>query len=94
MGSSMQEPFLREMALNFKMSLKGIATSLDVEDDPEAMQKLEHQLQSLFHGILVTLDGGSALADEGLIYIVDESGQKFDRWLHEVYLEYFPSEHH
>jgi hypothetical protein len=38
-------------------------------------------------------DGGSGLADEGLVSVVDEDGIAFDRYLHEVCFRYWPASH-
>ncbi len=38
----------------------------------------------LYHGSLVVFDGGSSLADHGLIKIVDDAGMPFVRHLHEI----------
>ena len=46
----------------------------------------------MLHGILVTFDGGSALAEKGLIRIVDENDDAFDRHLHELCFEYWPDD--
>jgi hypothetical protein len=49
-------------------------------------------LQGLFHGILVIFDGGTRLADQGLVRIIDEDGVAFDRFLHEIGFRYWPSD--
>jgi len=36
---------------------------------------VEDELRGLYHGLFVVLDGGSALADVGLVSLVDEDGR-------------------
>jgi hypothetical protein len=43
-----------------------------------------------FLGVLVMFDGGTALADLGLVSIVDEDGVAFQRFLHEIGPRYLP----
>jgi hypothetical protein len=52
---------------------------------------IEDEMRGLYHGILVILDGGTALADEGLIQVVDDEGKPFDRFLHEICFKYWPA---
>ena len=52
---------------------------------------VEDELRGLYHGLLVIFDGGSALANTGLISIVDEDGEPFDRFLHEICFGFWPS---
>jgi hypothetical protein len=49
-------------------------------------------MRGMYHGILVMFDGGTSLADEGLVSIVDEDGMPFQRWLHEICFSYWPPE--
>ena len=80
--SRLQEPFMREVAAHF------MATKIRIErriaDSPsEASSIVEDELRGLYHGLFVIFDGGTALADQGLIQIADEDGDLFDRFLHE-----------
>ncbi len=52
---------------------------------------VEDELRGLYHGLLVIFDGGTALADEGLVSVVDEDGVVFDRHLHEICFGYWPT---
>ena len=47
-------------------------------------------LRGLYHGLFVIFDGGTALANEGLVSIVDEDGVAFERFLHETCFEFWP----
>jgi hypothetical protein len=49
------------------------------------------ELRGLYHGNLVVFDGGSSLADHGLIKIVDEEGTAFATNLHESCFEAYDS---
>jgi hypothetical protein len=40
------------------------------------------------HSVLVTIDGGSASAEVGRIYLVDETGQSLGEGLHELFVDY------
>lgn len=81
---------MREIAANFLATRDRINRQV-AEDPASASAILEHELRGLYHGIFVVLDGGSVLADEGLISIVDDSGERFDRFLHEKCLKFWPS---
>ena len=50
------------------------------------------ELRGVLHSFLVTLDGGTALADRGLIRIQDEGGVEFDRYLHELAFSHLTEE--
>lgn len=86
--SPLQEPFMRDVANTFLATKRRILSRLQ-ESPNEADQIIDLELRGLFHGLLVVFDGGSALADQGLISIMDESGLVFDRFLHERYLDYW-----
>ena len=91
--SALQDAFLRELAATFKVALAHIEGSIKNHgDSDEIASSVREELRSLYHGILVTFDGGTALADEGLIQIVDENGVAFDRYLHELCFEYWPDD--
>ena len=47
-------------------------------------------MRGLYHGLFVIFDGGTVLADEGLVWIVDKDGEPFDRLLHEICFRYWP----
>jgi hypothetical protein len=42
--------------------------------------------------LFVILDGGSSLADHGLVRVIDDEGQTFDRFLHEICLQFWQSD--
>ena len=86
--SRLQEPFMREFAANFRAVQARIVHR--ISDAPnEAASIIGHELRGLYHGLLVIFDGGTALADDGLVRIVDDDGIEFDRYLHEVCFKYW-----
>jgi hypothetical protein len=87
--SRLQEPFLCEVAASFRATKARIARRI-AETPSEAVSIVEDEMRGLYHGLLVIFDGGSALADQGLISIVDDEGEPFDRFLHEVCFKHWP----
>lgn len=87
--SRLQEPFMREFAATFRATQARIERRLAAASPVEGSAIVEDELRGLYHGVLVMLDGGSALADEGLVSLVDEDGVVFDRFLHEICLQYW-----
>ena len=89
--SDLQGPFLREFAANFQATRDRILSRLaGCGASPEkAAEVVDDELRGLYHGVLVIFDGGMALADQGQVCIVDESGDAFDRFLHEICFEYW-----
>jgi hypothetical protein len=59
------------------------------ENPSDTAAIIKDELRGLYHGLLVIFDGGTALADEGLIQIVDDEGIEFDRYLHEICFGYW-----
>jgi hypothetical protein len=93
--SRLQNPFLRELADTFKATEARILrrfASIAFSDAAGRAAILTDELRGLYHGVLVTFDGGTALANEGLISIVDEDGLPFIRHLHELCFRYWPTE--
>lgn len=88
--SRLQEPFMREIAAGVVATKRRILKRLAAARPEEAATILEDELRGLYHGLFVVLDGGSALADEGLVHVVDEDGNRFDTHLHEVCFGYWP----
>lgn len=89
MPSYLQEPFLKELVVGFKATQRRIMQRL--VNEPEASAAIvEDELRGLYHGLLVTFDGGTALADQGLLSIVDDEGTEFVRYLHEICFDYWP----
>lgn len=82
--SPLQDAFMKELVLTAKASQARLARKLGCDESAVA-----DELEGLCHGILVTFDGGSALADHGLVSIVDENGNAFDRNLHEQLPHYW-----
>lgn len=84
---------MKELVVTFKATLARIERRMqDCGDNDEIASVVRDELRGLYHGILVTFDGGSALADEGLIRIVDEKDVAFDRYLHELCFDYWPND--
>ena len=88
--SRLQEPFIRELVENFRATQARIVRRIEVSPG-EAASIVEEELRGLYHGIFVIFDGGSALANEGLVSIVDEDGEPFDRFLHEICFAHWPA---
>jgi uncharacterized protein (DUF2267 family) len=90
--SRLQEPFLRDIVASFQATLRRIRRRLNGASEADVGAVIEDELRGLYHGLCVTFDGGTALADEGLIRIVDEDGVAFDRNLHEQCFEFWRPE--
>jgi hypothetical protein len=88
--SYLQEPFMREVAATFAATQARIARRLADVPAAEATSVVEDELRGLYHGLFVIFDGGTALADEGLVRLRDEEGVEFDRFLHEICFSYWP----
>lgn len=88
--SYLQEPFMREVAANFVATQGRIARRLAGTPAGAAAAVVEDELRGLYHGLFVIFDGGTALADEGLVRIRDDDGVEFDRFLHEICFSYWP----
>jgi hypothetical protein len=93
--SQLQDVFLRELAETFAATrrrivqrLEGIAPADVAARDAVVLE----EMRGLYHGALVIFDGGTSLADRGLISIVDEDGVAFQRQLHEICFRYWPPE--
>lgn len=86
--SPLQESFMSEVAATFLAAKSRIVSRLK-ESPGKADEIIDHELRGLYHGLFVIFDGGTALADEGLITIADESGVTFERWLHERCFDYW-----
>jgi hypothetical protein len=89
--SRLQDIFLRELVATNQRIARRLA-DLAPADSAARDAVLREELQGLYHGVLVIFDGGTALADHGLVSIVDDRGASFDRWLHEICLKYWPTE--
>lgn len=93
MTSKLQDAFLRELVANFKATAMRLTRRIESRDtDAEIEALVTDEMRGLYHGVLVVFDGGSALAEMGLIKIIDEDGVAFDSYLHEVCFGYWPDE--
>lgn len=89
--SRLQDPFMRELTDTFVATTKRLVKRLEGASAEEVPGEVEDELRGLMHGLLVIFDGGTALAERGLISIVDEKGWSFDRFLHEKCFDYWPT---
>jgi hypothetical protein len=87
--SYLQDGFLRVFAEGHKRTetrinarLKAIGIPIEFRDQAAAI--VSEELRGLYHGSLVVFDGGSCLADVGMIEIVDDTGTPFAHNLHEI----------
>lgn len=87
--SRLQEPFMREIASTFRATRARIARRI-TESPSEAAVIIEDEMRGLYHGLFVVFDGGTTLANEGLVRILDEDDEPFDRFLHEICFRYWP----
>jgi hypothetical protein len=72
-----------------QQSWSTLSARLTSECDREALQAvLTELLSGLTHSVLVTLDGGSALAETTILKIQDEQGVTFKSFLHEFWPRY------
>jgi hypothetical protein len=89
--SRLQELFVREVSDTFRATQARILRRFAGAAPTEVAAILEDELRGLYHGLFVIFDGGTALAEEGMISIVDEEGVEFDHYLHETCFSYWPS---
>ena len=90
--SYLQDEFLRVFADGHRATAERIVSRLTALGIPAALQQqmaeiVLHEIRGLYHGSLVVFDGGSSLADQGLIKIIDDEGTQFVRNLHEIGFE-------
>jgi hypothetical protein len=83
---------MREVAASFAATQARIARRLAGGPPGEAAAVVEDELRGLYHGLFVIFDGGTALADLGLLRIRDDEGAEFDRFLHEICFRYWPKD--
>ena len=81
---------MKDLATTFQATLTRTVTRIKETTSNEVATIVEDELRGLYHGLLVIFDGGTVLADEGLVSIVDEDGMAFDRHLHESCFDYWP----
>jgi len=87
--SYLQDDFLRVFADGHRATAKRIVSRLASLGIPpelhEQVREIVHdEVRGLYHGSLVVFDGGSSLADHGMIKIVDDEGTPFVTHLHEI----------
>lgn len=92
--SEIQEEFLNELADNIRASRCRIkkATAkwgLNSQVSSHLEELIWEELQTVAHSFLVSIDGGTSLAEKGLISIFDEHGNEFDNYLHELFFDRF-----
>ena len=63
-----------EVAANSAATQARIARRLARVPPAQAAAVVEDELRGLYHGLFVIFDGGTALADEGLVRIRDDEG--------------------
>ena len=90
-NSELQEPFMVELAECCHATAERITRRLSSVPEDQVSTIVRDELRGLYHGIFVVLDGGSSLADRGLVKIVDEEGNAFDRNLHERCFDHWPN---
>jgi hypothetical protein len=88
--SRLQAPFMKDIAAAFVATKGRILRRLSQSPPADAEEVLEDELRGLYHGFFVVFDGGTALANKGLIQIIDEDGVAFDRNLHETCFKHWP----
>ena len=67
------------------------ALGLPAELHERVGEIVRDEVRGPYHGNLVVLDGGSSLADTGLIKVVDDTGAVFDANLHEIGFRFYDS---
>jgi hypothetical protein len=92
--SYLQEEFLRVFADSHRATAQRIVSKLMAAGIPSGEETrvreiVQDELRGLYHGSLVVFDGGSSLADHGLINIVDDKGMAFSSRLHEIGFEVY-----
>jgi hypothetical protein len=88
--SRLQEPFVHEIAVTFHATRARMLRRIREAPEEPVENIIEDELRGLYHGLFVIFDGGSALAEEGLISIVDDDGIAFQRFLHEMCFKAWP----
>jgi hypothetical protein len=89
--SRLQEPFVHEIAAMFRATRARMLRRIAEAPAEPVANIIEDELRGLYHGLFVIFDGGSALAEEGLISIVDDDGIAFQRYLHEMCFKAWPA---
>ncbi|TVL01303.1 hypothetical protein AYI82_21910 [Shewanella algae] len=85
--SKLQIIFLENLLGTIRSSRERVNSKLDFlsdQDRSKADEIVWEELKGVMHGLLCEFDGATSLADHGLVSIVDENGDSFDRYLHEL----------
>lgn len=95
--SYLQVEFLRVFADGHKATANRIvsrllAAGVSPELNARVIEIVHDELRGLYHGSLVVFDGGSSLADHGLIKIIGDDGVPFVRYLHEIGLQAYDAD--
>lgn len=93
-NSYLQDEFLRVFAVGHKATENRIVSRLVSLGIPAELHEqvkdiVQDEVRGLYHGNLVVFDGGSSLADRGLIKIVDDENTPFETHLHEIGFKYY-----
>ena len=86
-NSPLQDVLLENLTEIMRCSRTRVNEKIDFlkeEDQVKVDEIVWNEIKGIIHGVLCEFDGATSLADHGLISIVDENGQKFDRYLHEL----------
>ncbi|MDB5384928.1 MAG: hypothetical protein JWM11_574 [Planctomycetaceae bacterium] len=83
---------MQDVAETFRATQQRLARRLSEVSSAQCAAIIEEELRGLYHGLFVIFDGGTVLADDGLIQIIDEEGLEFDRFLHEICFGYWPKD--
>lgn len=92
--SYLQKEFLEVFADGHRATVERIASRISALDIPPELlarvrEIIQDEMRGLYHGNLVVFDGGSSLADHGLIKIIDDEGTTFSTHLHEICFQYY-----
>lgn len=92
--SYLQEEFLRVFADGHRATAARIMAKISALDiPPEVLDQVKEivrdEVRGLYHGSLVVFDGGSSLANQGLIKIIDDEETPFVTYLHEIGFRYY-----
>jgi uncharacterized protein (DUF2267 family) len=66
-----------------------LRSKLDSPEDAQAFAAaVEEFVDVVLHSVLVAIDGGSASAEVGRVWLVDEAGESLGEGLHELFVDY------
>ena len=90
--SRLQQPFLRLLCQDFHRVALDITELVKINSPQQVEEKVTDLMKGLLHSTCCIFDGGSPLADLGLIDIIDEDGVPFDKHLLEICMCFWPGE--